>query len=121
MMTEDLINLFWNIFRSLLVEDMVTPSRPWNRFSIDIKDSENEKLLSYQGNWRDLFQNWEALALSYPEYIGEYDQLNFSMLPQPTDTIHTALLEMVLIGKRPKPICHGRTLVIGGIIKLYIF
>jgi len=25
--------------------------------------------LNYQGNWRDIFQNWEALALSYPEYI----------------------------------------------------
>ncbi|MCW8848328.1 MAG: hypothetical protein OQJ81_00005, partial [Melioribacteraceae bacterium] len=45
------------------------PSRPWNRFSIDIKDSKNHKLLSYQGNWRDLFQNWEALALSYPGYL----------------------------------------------------
>lgn len=24
--------------------------------------------LDYQGNWRDIFQNWEALALSYPEF-----------------------------------------------------
>lgn len=45
------------------------PSRPWNRFSIDIKDSKNEKVLNYQGNWRDIFQNWEALALSFPGYI----------------------------------------------------
>ncbi len=28
-----------------------------------------KKLLNYQGNWRDLFQNWEALALSYPGYL----------------------------------------------------
>ncbi len=45
------------------------PSRPWNRFSIDIKNHKNEKVLNYQGNWRDLFQNWEALSLSYPEYL----------------------------------------------------
>ena len=45
------------------------PSRPWNLFNINIKDENGEKLLSYQGNWRDIFQNWEALSLSYPEYI----------------------------------------------------
>jgi len=45
------------------------PSRPWNYFSIEIKDSQNKKNLSYQGNWRDIFQNWEALSLSFPEYI----------------------------------------------------
>jgi len=45
------------------------PSRPWNRFSIDIKNSKNEKILNYQGNWRDIFQNWEALALSYPAFL----------------------------------------------------
>jgi hypothetical protein len=45
------------------------PSRPWNVFSINIKDAGGNKLLYYQGNWRDIFQNWEALALSYPDYI----------------------------------------------------
>jgi hypothetical protein len=45
------------------------PSRPWNYFSIDIKDEDGRKVLNYQGNWRDIFQNWEALAYSYPEYI----------------------------------------------------
>jgi hypothetical protein len=45
------------------------PSRPWNLFSINIKDENGHKLLYYQGNWRDIFQNWEALALSYPDYI----------------------------------------------------
>ena len=28
-----------------------------------------EPLLNYEGNWRDIFQNWEALALSFPGYI----------------------------------------------------
>ncbi|HLP05853.1 MAG TPA: hypothetical protein VK152_10530, partial [Paludibacter sp.] len=45
------------------------PSRPWNLFNINIKDENGNKLLSYQGNWRDIFQNWEALSLSYPGYI----------------------------------------------------
>jgi len=45
------------------------PSRPWNHFSIDVKDEQGNTKLGYQGNWRDIFQNWEALALSYPEYI----------------------------------------------------
>ncbi len=25
--------------------------------------------MDYQGNWRDIFQNWEALAWSYPEFV----------------------------------------------------
>ena len=45
------------------------PSRPWNRFSIDIKDEHGMKVLNYQGNWRDIFQNWEALAFSFPGYL----------------------------------------------------
>jgi hypothetical protein len=45
------------------------PSRPWNIFEIDIKDEEGRKKLNFQGNWRDIFQNWEALALSYPSYL----------------------------------------------------
>lgn len=45
------------------------PSRPWNLFSINIKDNNGNKLLYYQGNWRDIFQNWEALSLSYPDFI----------------------------------------------------
>ncbi len=45
------------------------PSRPWNQFSIETKKADGTKKLDYQGNWRDIFQNWEALTLSYPEYI----------------------------------------------------
>jgi len=45
------------------------PSRPWNHFTIKLKDAYGNRLLSYEGNWRDIFQNWEALALSYPEFI----------------------------------------------------
>ncbi|MBR9909652.1 MAG: hypothetical protein GYB33_04765 [Gammaproteobacteria bacterium] len=45
------------------------PSRPWNQFAIKIKDSQGNPLLYYAGNWRDIFQNWEALTFSYPEFI----------------------------------------------------
>ena len=45
------------------------PSRPWNHFEIKIKDDRGAELLSYQGNWRDIFQNWEALTFSYPGFI----------------------------------------------------
>lgn len=46
------------------------PSRPWNRFSINTKNElDGSKVLDYEGNWRDIFQNWEALAFSYPEFI----------------------------------------------------
>ena len=46
------------------------PSRPWNKFSINTRNEiDDSKILDYQGNWRDIFQNWEALAYSYPEFI----------------------------------------------------
>ena len=46
------------------------PSRPWNKFSINTTNEiDGSKILDYQGNWRDIFQNWEALAHSYPEFI----------------------------------------------------
>lgn len=44
------------------------PSRPWNHFAIRLKDEAGQRRLAYQGNWRDIFQNWEALLLSYPAY-----------------------------------------------------
>ena len=45
------------------------PSRPWNQFSITLRDEHGARRLEYQGNWRDIFQNWEALAWSFPEYV----------------------------------------------------
>ncbi|MEC8324197.1 MAG: hypothetical protein VXZ57_05970, partial [Bacteroidota bacterium] len=46
------------------------PSRPWNKFSINTQSEiDGSKILDYQGNWRDIFQNWEALVHSYPEFI----------------------------------------------------
>jgi len=46
------------------------PSRPWNKFSINTRSEiDGSKILDYEGNWRDIFQNWETLAHSYPEFI----------------------------------------------------
>ncbi|MEJ2400123.1 MAG: hypothetical protein P8Y52_01910 [Xanthomonadales bacterium] len=48
------------------------PSRPWNYFNIDLRDADGRDRLGFEGNWRDIFQNWEALALSHPEYIEHF-------------------------------------------------
>jgi|TARA_B110000503_G_scaffold52251_1_gene84053 hypothetical protein len=44
------------------------PSRPWNQFAITLQNEHGQRLLTYQGNWRDIFQNWEALLFSYPAF-----------------------------------------------------
>ncbi len=46
------------------------PSRPWNKFSINTRSEiDGSKILDYEGNWRDIFQNWEALVHAYPAFI----------------------------------------------------
>ena len=45
------------------------PTRPWNLFSISTLRADGSENLDYQGNWRDIFQNWEALALAYPRFV----------------------------------------------------
>ncbi len=45
------------------------PSRPWNQFSIRVVDDDGAPIVYYEGNWRDVFQNWEALCASYPDYL----------------------------------------------------
>lgn len=45
------------------------PSRPWNKFNIDVLTEDGGWNKSYEGNWRDIFQNWEALCFSFPAYI----------------------------------------------------
>jgi hypothetical protein len=45
------------------------PSRPWNRFSIRVRNDSGGRRLHYEGNWRDIFQNWEALCASFPEFL----------------------------------------------------
>ncbi len=45
------------------------PSRPWNRFAIHVQHADGTQRLAYEGNWRDIFQNWEALAVSFPAFL----------------------------------------------------
>lgn len=45
------------------------PSRPWNQFSIDNKNEDGSPRFDFQGNWRDIFQNWEALSISFPGFV----------------------------------------------------
>lgn len=45
------------------------PSRPWNKFNIRLHDERGRPVHHYEGNWRDIFQNWEALAWSYPVFL----------------------------------------------------
>ncbi|SFC24100.1 hypothetical protein SAMN04488102_10494 [Alkalibacterium subtropicum] len=44
------------------------PSRPWNKFNIEVTKEDGGKALKFEGNWRDIFQNWEALSMSFPAY-----------------------------------------------------
>ncbi len=46
------------------------PSRPWNKFSIRVRDAAGQRIVNYEGNWRDVFQNWEGLLPSEPAYAG---------------------------------------------------
>lgn len=45
------------------------PSRPWNRFQINLRGADGSRKRDYQGNWRDLFQNWEPLGYAFPDYL----------------------------------------------------
>ena len=45
------------------------PSRPWNLFSIHVRNADGSRALRYEGNWRDVFQNWEALSVSFPGFL----------------------------------------------------
>ena len=47
------------------------PSRPWNRFSIHVRGENGEPVYGYEGNWRDIFQNWETLAQSFPDFLDQ--------------------------------------------------
>jgi hypothetical protein len=67
--SQDLIRLSYSYLPLSFSRRHGDPSRPWNRFSIDVKKQDGSPKLGYEGNWRDIFQNWEALATSYPEYV----------------------------------------------------
>ncbi len=65
----DLIRLSYSYLPLVFSRRHGDPTRPWNRFSISLKNQDGSPCLGYEGNWRDIFQNWEALAYSYPEFV----------------------------------------------------
>ncbi|MCP4426571.1 MAG: hypothetical protein GY803_18925, partial [Chloroflexi bacterium] len=65
----DLIRLCYEYLPLTFSRRHGDPSRPWNRFSINLKQEDGSPRLDYQGNWRDIFQNWEPMALAYPDYV----------------------------------------------------
>jgi hypothetical protein len=64
----DLIRLCYEYLPLTFSRRHGDPSRPWNRFSINVTKPDGSARLDYQGNWRDIFQNWEPLALSFPGF-----------------------------------------------------
>jgi hypothetical protein len=65
----DLIRLSYTYLPLTFSRRHGDPSRPWNQFAINLKKADGTQKLDYEGNWRDIFQNWEALAYAYPEYV----------------------------------------------------
>lgn len=65
----DLLRLVYSYLPLTFSRRHGDPSRPWNRFEINVKQADGSQRLDYQGNWRDIFQNWEALSYSYPQFI----------------------------------------------------
>jgi len=65
----DLIRLIYEYLPLTFSRRHGDPSRPWNFFDIQIKTPDGKPSFNYQGNWRDIFQNWEALAYSFPYYL----------------------------------------------------
>ncbi len=64
----DLIRLCYEYLPLTFSRRHGDPSRPWNQFSINLRNPDGRRRLDYQGNWRDIFQNWEPLAWSYPMF-----------------------------------------------------
>jgi hypothetical protein len=67
--TPDLVRLSYSYLPLTFSRRHGDPSRPWNQFATRIKNPDGSTRLDYEGNWRDIFQNWEALAYSYPEFV----------------------------------------------------
>lgn len=66
---KDLLRIFYEYMPITFSRRHGDPSRPWNKFSIKLRDKDGNPVLNYEGNWRDIFQNWEALSFSYPKYV----------------------------------------------------
>lgn len=53
----------------------------WNKFFINIcSELDGLKILDYEGNWCDIFQNWEVLVLVYLMFIESMFQKFFNVM-----------------------------------------
>ena len=52
--------------RSPSAGDTAIPAVPGTASTSRCGTSGEQERIAYQGNWRDIFQNWEALSLSCP-------------------------------------------------------
>jgi len=68
----DLIRLTTEYLPLILSRRHGDPSRPWNHFDIRLRDDSGNPIYHFEGNWRDIFQNWEALSWSYPEFLDSF-------------------------------------------------
>ena len=68
----DLLRLTEEYLPLILSRRHGDPSRPWNQFNIRMRDESGKPIHYFEGNWRDIFQNWEALALSFPDFLGGF-------------------------------------------------
>lgn len=69
---DDLLRLAYEYLPLTLSRRHGDPTRPWNQFSIKSQNPDGSPAIHYEGNWRDIFQNWEALAVSFPEFLESF-------------------------------------------------
>jgi hypothetical protein len=65
----DLIRLCYEYLPLAFSRRHGDPSRPWNRFTINLRRPDGGRRLDFEGNWRDIFQNWEPLAYAFPLFV----------------------------------------------------
>ena len=95
------------------------PASPGTSFSINTRNETGDPVvLDHQGNWRDIFQNWEALAHAYPGFIEGmiYKFLNASTFDGYNPyRVSKDGFDWEIIN----PIIPGRTQVIGATTRLF--
>ena len=83
-----------------------------------MKDEKGNKLLNYKGNWRDIFQNWEALSSSIP-YFGT-NVISKTGHATTADATTLPNCQQGSTGSAPSLKTPGRTLVTGPMPLIYL-
>jgi len=69
---DDLLRIAGSYLPLILSRRHGDPSRPWNLFNIRVRDDAGHPIHHFEGNWRDIFQNWEALSWSFPGFLDSF-------------------------------------------------